>query len=113
MKTIQVVLLTSLVLCSFKVLSKTGNDLQCDGVIDFSSNNTPPYNSEVCVGLAGPVLEVLPNADICADDETTLRQLILVVQKYLNEHPEKLHLDSNELVLMALVTSFPCENKGR
>lgn len=42
----------------------------------------------------------------------TNEQRILVVKKYLREHPEKLHLPANTVVLDALAEAFPppCKN---
>ena len=44
----------------------------------------------------------------CAPDSAKMSQLVKVVTKYLNEHPEKLHLDAGSLVANALNEPFPC-----
>lgn len=36
-------------------------------------------------------------------------QSVRIVVKWLNDHPENLHLDGGMLTLMALRTAFPCE----
>ena len=44
----------------------------------------------------------------CTPDSAKMSQLVKVVTKYLNEHPEKLHLDAGSLVANALNEPFPC-----
>jgi hypothetical protein len=44
----------------------------------------------------------------CNPVKSTHSQVTLVVKKYLSEHPEKLHLDADGLVLEALIEAFPC-----
>ena len=44
----------------------------------------------------------------CSPDEVTQDQLRLVVVKYLEAHPAKLHLSGDSLVLNALMEAFPC-----
>lgn len=36
-------------------------------------------------------------------------QMMEVTQKYLNDHPEKLHLGASGLIAMALSEGFPCK----
>lgn len=44
----------------------------------------------------------------CLSESVTTDQLVKVVTKYLNERPEKLHLDAGSLVANALNNAFPC-----
>ena len=44
----------------------------------------------------------------CAPAKGKTSQLVKVVTKYLNEHPEKLHLAASGLVSSALYDAFPC-----
>ena len=39
------------------------------------------------------------------------KQLVAIVTKYLNDHPEKLHMDDGKLVVDAFIDAFPC-NEG-
>ena len=52
--------------------------------------------------------EELPPS-FCLPDQTNTTQLVLVVKKYLDEHPEKLYLDASSLVLLALNEAYPCD----
>jgi len=49
--------------------------------------------------------------DLCIPDGSgvTFGQLALVVSKYVEDHPEQLHLGSGALVLNALYRAFPCK----
>jgi Rap1a immunity proteins len=42
------------------------------------------------------------------EEGITTGQIVRIVVKYLEEHPEKLHLNSSLLVLDALRQAFPC-----
>jgi Rap1a immunity proteins len=41
----------------------------------------------------------------------TREQVVLIVKKYLLDHPEKLHFDGTSLVLFALHGAFPCPTR--
>ena len=44
----------------------------------------------------------------CASEGVATGQLVKVVTKYLNEHPENLHLVAGSLVANAMYYAFPC-----
>jgi len=44
-----------------------------------------------------------------SQQEIEERQIVLVVRKYLEEHPEKLHLLATQIVIEALKEAFPCQ----
>lgn len=44
----------------------------------------------------------------CSPDGAEMSQLVKVVTKYLNEHPEELHLSAGGTVAIALGIAFPC-----
>ena len=51
-----------------------------------------------------------PDLCIPSDNGITYQQLGLVVSKYLEDHPEQLHLPSVVLVINALYHGFPCKS---
>ncbi len=51
---------------------------------------------------------VLPADALCIPDESTKGQLVDVVLKYLEKHPERRHLEAGSLVPEALNRAFPC-----
>jgi hypothetical protein len=46
---------------------------------------------------------------ICVPQEATVNELALVVSKYLDRFPEKLHNQPVYLVIDAIATAFPCQ----
>jgi Rap1a immunity proteins len=46
--------------------------------------------------------------DYCYSDNVTNGQLVKVVVKYLNDHPERLQYSADSLILDALFQAFPC-----
>jgi hypothetical protein len=66
----------------------------------------------ICLFYVSGVLDGFQIGDsatkICVPEEVTLGQLALVVSKYLNQHPENLHILPQFLVIAAVHTAFPC-----
>ena len=50
----------------------------------------------------------LDEPHFCNPDRATAGQLVKVVTKFLNENPEKLHLEAAGAVTYALYEAFPC-----
>ena len=46
---------------------------------------------------------------ICIPVEVTREQLVRIVLKYGNAHPDELHAHAQELVTSALLQTFPCK----
>ena len=63
----------------------------------------------MCIGYVVGVMSVAEYTNyFCRPLKSTHSQATLIVKKYLSEHPEKLHLDADGLVLDALIEAFPC-----
>jgi hypothetical protein len=63
----------------------------------------------MCIGYVVGIMSVMEYINvICRPVKSTHAQATLVVQKYLSDHPEKLHLNADELVIDALQEAFPC-----
>jgi hypothetical protein len=60
-----------------------------------------------CLGYVLGVLDELPNA--CAPNGVTGGQTAKVVERYLEAHPENLHLSANSLIASAVVAAWPCK----
>jgi hypothetical protein len=77
-------------------------------------------NSGYCLGMVRGVMETLMVWEVtddrhvgdanhgCIPIEVTVSQAVAVIKKYLNDHPEKLHMGDSVLVRVALVEGFPC-----
>jgi hypothetical protein len=48
--------------------------------------------------------------EICWPKGVTVFQVVRVVTKWLNDHPEDLHHTARVEVMIALTTAFPCRN---
>jgi len=86
---------------------------QCDAHI----NETNIADGNVCVGYIAGIADVHitfvdwgdMEKNMCIPFAVGSTQLVRIVTKYLQEHPENLHLAASSLVLTALGTAFPCE----
>lgn len=67
------------------------------------------YREGYCDGLVYGISNASPR--VCPDKEVTNGQSVRVVLKYLQDHPEELHLDNAVLVERALALAFPCGDK--
>lgn len=122
----RIICLCVLFFCAFAVGSSsqspqndavTGNGLLGSCQIHVKSmenrayNETPfeAYRDGYCSGLVAGVSSASPR--VCPDAGVTIGQQIRVVLKYLQDHPEELHLDDAVLVDRALTKAFPCPKK--
>nr|WP_279577299.1 Rap1a/Tai family immunity protein [Pseudomonas sp. LA21] len=79
-----------------------------DGVLDY-------YKIGHCQGLIGGLMDVLdrnnsqPLLRSCLPGNVSMGQTTRIVVRYLQDHPEQLHLPDTRLVLMAIQEAFPCQ----
>lgn len=91
-----------------------GSELQRDCAIGEKDGHY--YESGKCGSFitgteAGYGLSVYWNKltpDYCLPDGVTQGQVAKVVVKYMDDHPEKLHLRAEILVINSLIAAFPC-----
>jgi hypothetical protein len=69
-------------------------------------NTLDSYREGFCNGLVEGVSDA--SSKVCRKEEVTNGQELRVVLKYLQDHPEELHLRNSALVEKALVKAFPC-----
>lgn len=109
------------VLASGSAMAIDGNDLlsACQATIKFSEGDKRVSGVDVgqCTGIAegveGTVMvlnDSLPaNLKTCYPEAgTTNIQKARIVVKYLQEHPDQLHLPASALTLIAYKNAFPC-----
>ena len=84
-------------------------------------------NAGVCVGLVRDIMDTMTlwqsvdhggpvdNTAMhgCIPDSIKTIHGARIVVKYLNDHPERLHVPDTRLVLMAMVDAFPCSKEPR
>ena len=63
------------------------------------------------LGYINGVADTLNGTVVCAPNEVTDGQLVAVVSKYVDEHPEQWQVQANLLVGRALHQAFPCPSK--
>ena len=70
------------------------------------------YSEGVCLGYIAGTLDSMykayPQQFHCVPD-ITLGQAEKVILKYLDDHPEKLHIDGSIIVQQAIKEAFPCQ----
>ncbi len=95
----------------------TGKDMltRCEWFVeaigDTSLARAEWFEAGVCVGMvraASFVAEASPTFSLCIPDPSNVEAQVLVVVKYLNDHPEKLNEPDFALILQALGDAFPC-----
>jgi len=89
-----------------------GNKLKrfCD---DFDTDAFGMYGA-TCLGYVNGVVDALASVSLfCLPEGVSREQIALVVKKYLAEHPEKLHIEADILVVRALEAAFSCTDSTR
>ncbi len=96
----------------------TGNALltRCEWFVEATGDTSLAraewFEAGVCVGMvraASFIAEASPTFSLCIPDPSNFEAQILVVVKYLNDHPEKLDEPDLALILQALGDAFPCQ----
>jgi len=98
-------LMCSHVFAESEDLSGTNLKQLCASYVDIPSSTS----DGMCIGYVTGVMSVMEYINVaCLPVNATHSQATLVVQKYLSAHPERLHLNAEELVIDALQEAFPC-----
>ena len=77
-------------------------------------NDPNPASQAMCNGFVAAMATVTTNESYaswhaCIPDSVSLGQLVDVVRKHLEEHPEFRHLSGESLTAKAFAHAFPCE----
>ncbi len=80
-----------------------GNELK-----KYCSSNS--YERGICLGFTSAVANIVANAGwrACIPDGVTRGQLRDIMVKFLDDHPEALHLEAASLAARAYEEAFPC-----
>jgi hypothetical protein len=90
----------------------TGNQL-LQSCVNFATGDRTSEDwleKGVCAGVVMAVQEIDPT--ICAPAAVTIGQSALVVVRYMQQHPETLHLPLSILVQTALRQTWPCPSRS-
>jgi hypothetical protein len=82
-------------------------------------NSDSSYEKGMCLGYIVGVVDSFNTTYalkggkkvFCIPPGVTSGQLVLVLKKSMQEHPETLHLPASAHTLSALTTAFPCDGK--
>jgi hypothetical protein len=106
----------------------TGNELKNICAFYNTSEEMGGVNGGWCLGFVVGVfstwlvtesmMQTLSNPlpsdmQFCPPKGVTRGQTVLIVKKYLGEHPDQLHLDGASLVVRAMHEAFPCKGPYR
>ena len=70
------------------------------------------YVATICSSFVIGVAQAgISNRIICTPENVTNGQALAVVTKYMNDHPENLHVGASDLVVASLMEAFPCPQK--
>jgi hypothetical protein len=72
----------------------------------FKENDYESFRDGFCRGIVEGVSDASPK--VCPPKDSTYGQSDRVVVKYLQDHPEELHMKNSTLVETALAKAFPC-----
>jgi len=109
-KIILVLILTLGLQASFK----SGNDLAKDKVEYEKPDNDKTkiwYSSSAYINYIFGVHDSLEGIFICTPNNVTGRQIIAIVGKYIDNHPEEWNKSALYLVVPPLANAFPCKKK--
>lgn len=73
-----------------------------------AENGYESFRDGMCRGLIEGVSDISPK--VCPPNGATYGQEYRVVLKYLQDHPEELHLRDTDLIEKALTQAFPCHS---
>ncbi len=74
-----------------------------------NDNSTSMYSVGKYHGYITGVGDATAGIIWCPTGNVTIGQVLKIVSKYLNNNPEKLHLEASGLVEEALKNAFPCK----
>ncbi|MGZ4958017.1 MAG: Rap1a/Tai family immunity protein [Methylomonas sp.] len=91
----------ALIICSRLVFATTGSDLKQARDID----------SDFFSGYVTGVLEAGQGEWWCPKGVVAKDDLLGIVSRYMNEHPEKLNQNAGFVIIPPVVAAYPCLNK--
>jgi hypothetical protein len=91
----------------------TGNELA-----EYCSKKEASFSSGICSGFIRGAIDGFATAlafigndqRYCLPSNTTNDQTRKVVEKYLNDNPQDLHMSADILTIVAMIRAFPCKD---
>jgi hypothetical protein len=114
---IMIVILLGAASCGVIQAQRSGNELRDPCAA--AANREKSIEAGQCIGFLNgfqqmaAMLEPVAGVKLaCLPDGSTPTQLAKVVVRYLDQHPEKLHLPAAQLVYDATAEAFPCPTQS-
>ena len=112
-KTIAIGAVLALVLVSASVRAQAAASWAGGITLKEECNSESMYKPGRCSGFIAAIAGIVANEPIygwraCVPDGVTIGQLTAIVTKYLNDHPEYLHLTATSHAAKAIAIAFPC-----
>lgn len=76
--------------------------------VPLPKDSTLAYNMGICTGQVNTALAIMSEIG-CVPTTVTVGQFISVMNKFLQEHPEKRNMDFNDLMGMVAGDMWPCK----
>ncbi len=124
MKTIRQIIQVSIVVLFFLTISISAQAFSGNNLAKYcqSGGKEDPLNSHssLCFGLLDGFINGLEYGFLISEKKTKLfckpknippQQIMKIMNKYLDEHPEDLHYEFGQILIEALIEAFPCKNK--
>ena len=108
MKRLICISIALILLAATPVMAIDGNILK--HYADADDKLSSSYGSGLFVGYVLGVREETLSK-LCIPEGVIHGQSLDVIKKYLNDHPEELHLPASALILKAIQAAWPCEKK--
>src|SRR5258708_23119259 len=116
--------LSLLIVCSLPLVAQNwGEQLltKCKAAEQYFDHRkldeTGYLNAGECMGILGGVVatdnsykKLTPSqSHVCLPASADAEQMVRVMVKWMNSHPEKLHLDPIQIIATGLIEAFPCK----
>lgn len=80
------------------------------------SHTTADYGAGFCRGFIEAVLDMNElhlitggGSPMCIPEGAKMGQILKVIMKYIDDHPEQLHIRARNVVLDSVAIAFPCK----
>ncbi len=109
------IVLASVACVSTASADATGNQIKayCDAPMQTPAN-------AMCLGYISGALDAYRVVGhmrktklFCEPESATGEQIVSMVKKYLDEHPEQLHWVASQLIYIVMARTFPCTNQEK
>lgn len=101
------------ILCTYTALAQSGNPQPpiSGNVFNMLFASEPDRSMGFMAMISGLVHDKAIGTLICFPPGATAQQAVMVLGKYMADHPEQLHLSMHDIGVLALYDAFPCKTQ--